>query len=133
MDVQRAGASVLAVFGALALILTALGIYGVIAHGVTIRTREIGIRMALGAKTANVLTQFLREGLGLTLIGVGVGTAVSVASSGVLASFLFGLAPTDAFTFALGAALLCATALVASYFPARRAARVNPIVALRSE
>lgn len=133
LDAQRAGAALLGVFGALALVLTALGIYGVVAHGVTLRTREIGIRMSLGAQTATVITQFLREGLGLTLIGIGIGIGVSTALSSLLTKFLFGLTPTDVFTFALASAVLCATAFIASFVPARRAAKVDPMVALRTE
>jgi predicted permease len=133
VDGQRAGATLLGVFGALALILAALGIYGVVSHGVTLRTREIGIRMSLGAQRGTVLAQFVREGLTLTLIGVGVGAAASVAVSGVLKTFLYGLAATDVVTFVLGALVLCVVALVASLVPARRAARVDPMVALRSE
>jgi predicted permease len=133
VDGQRAGAALLGVFGVLALALTALGIYGVVAHGVTLRTREIGIRMSLGAQTSTVLAQFVREGLVLTFIGVAIGVVVSAALSRVLAQFLFGLTATDLVTFALGSGVLCVAAFVASIFPARRAAKVDPMVALRSE
>jgi predicted permease len=132
-DKQQAAASMLAVFGTLALLMAALGMYGVTAHGVELRTREIGIRMSLGARAAAVLSLFVREGLGRTAIGVAIGLVISATLSRVLAKFLFGLAATDALTFAGGALVLCAVAAIASYLPARRAARVDPIVALRNE
>ncbi|HYV97705.1 MAG TPA: ABC transporter permease [Gemmatimonadaceae bacterium] len=133
VDAQRAGAVLLAVFGVLALGLAALGIYGVVAHGVTLRTREIGIRMSLGAQAGTVLAGFVREGLRLTFIGIAIGVTASAALSGVLAKFMFGLAPTDVLTFLLGAGVLTGAAFLASVFPARRAARVDPMVALRAE
>jgi predicted permease len=131
VDKQRAASGMLGVFGALALLLAALGMYGVTAHGVTLRTREIGIRVSLGARTVDVLGLFVREGLRLSLIGVGIGLVLSVAISRVLAAFLFGLSATDSLTFVFGAVLLCAVAALASFIPARRAARIDPMVALR--
>jgi putative ABC transport system permease protein len=123
----------LAVFGVLALALAALGMFSVTAHGVAQRTREIGIRMSLGASAPDVLTLFVREGLGRCAIGVVAGLAVSAALSKVLSSFLFGLAATDVLTFATGAAILLSVAAFASYLPARRAARLDPMIALRHE
>jgi putative ABC transport system permease protein len=131
VDKQRAASGMLGVFGALALLLAALGMYGVTAHGVTLRTREIGIRVSLGARTVDVLGLFVREGLRLSMIGVGIGLVLSVAISRVLAAFLFGLSATDSLTFLFGALLLCGVAAVASFIPARRAARIDPMVALR--
>jgi predicted permease len=131
VDKQRAASGMLGVFGALALLLAALGMYGVTAHGVTLRTREIGIRVSLGARTADVLALFVREGLRLSVIGVVIGLVASVAVSKVLAAFLFGLSATDALTFVFGAVLLCGVAALASFIPARRAARIDPMVALR--
>jgi len=133
LDRQRASSSLIAVFGALALVLAALGMYGVAAHGVTLRTREIGIRMSLGARAADVLAMLVREGLRLAAVGVVAGLLISGAVSKVLGNFLYGLRATDALTFAAGAALLCAVAAIATYLPARRAARVDPMVALRFE
>lgn len=132
-DLQRASASMLAVFGILALVLAALGMFSVTAHGVALRTKEIGIRMSLGAQRTNVMALFVREGLVRSMIGVAIGLAVSAGLSTVLASFLFGLKPTDLLTFAGGALVLCTVAAVASFIPSRRAARVDPLVALRHE
>ena len=133
VDTQRAGAALLGVFGTLALALAALGIFGVIAQGVATRTREIGIRMSLGAQTADVVRTFVREGVGLTLIGAAIGLAMSFAVSTLLANLLFGLTPTDALTFTYAVLTLVMVAIVASWLPARRAARVDPLVALRTE
>jgi ABC-type antimicrobial peptide transport system permease subunit len=133
IDGQRAGAAMLGVAGVLALALAALGIFGVIAHGVTTRTREIGIRMSLGARAADVMMQFVREGLRLTAVGAGVGLALGMIISKLTASFLFGLAPTDLFTVIGAVAVMAVAALVASVIPARRAARVDPMIALRAD
>ena len=133
MGVERAASSLLGVFGVLALLLAALGIYGVTAHGVTLRTKEIGIRMALGAQAPHVLGMFVGEGLRFSTVGVAVGLALSATAARILESFLFGLHATDAMTFAAVAVLLCLVALLASYLPARRAAAVEPLRALRHE
>lgn len=133
VDKQRAAASLLGVFGAVTLLLAAIGIYGVASHAVSLRTREIGIRMSLGARAADVLRMFVRETLTLAIVGVVVGLALSAAASQLLASFLFGLRPTDAMTFAGAAAVICLVAVAASYIPARRAARVDPLRALRHD
>lgn len=132
-DKQQAASSMLAVFGALALILAALGMFSVTAHGVAMRTREIGIRMALGARTMDVSRLFVREGLRRSVVGVAIGLAISAGLSKLLATFLFGLTATDTLTFAGAAGVLCLVAAVASYIPARRAARVDPVVALRAD
>jgi putative ABC transport system permease protein len=133
MGVQRGASSLLAVFGVLALLLAALGIYGVTAHGVTLRTKEIGIRMSLGAQAPQVVGMFVGEGLRLSTVGVAVGLALSAAAARVLETFLFGLHATDAMTFAAVAVLLCSVAMLASYLPARRAAGMDPLRALRHE
>jgi predicted permease len=123
----------LATFAALALLLGAVGIYGVIAYTVTRRTREIGVRMALGAKAGDVLGMVLREGGRLAALGVGIGIIGALAASRLLAGFLYGVTPSDPTVFISVSLLLGAAALLASLIPALRAARVDPLVALRSE
>ncbi len=130
---RRASASLIAVFGMLTLLLASIGVYGVAAHSVSRRTREIGIRMSLGAHATDVLRLFVRESLSLSLIGVLIGLAISAAVSRILTSFLFGLTAMDALTFAAASTILCMVALAASYVPARRAAHVDPLVALRHD
>jgi putative ABC transport system permease protein len=108
-------------------------VYGVVAHGVALRTREVGIRMSLGARAADVFRMFVRESLSLALIGVAIGLGISAATSRLLTSFLFGLTATDGITFIGGSMVLCLVAIVATYLPARRAAHVDPLVALRHD
>jgi putative ABC transport system permease protein len=133
VNLRRAVVSLLSVLGVLTLVLASVGIYGVAAHSVSMRIREVGIRMSLGARGSDVLRMIVRETLSLSLIGVAVGLAISVAGSMLLASFLFGVTPTDAATFTGGAVILCLVSLAASYIPARRAARLDPLMALRRE
>ena len=128
----RMGATLLAVFALLALTLTCVGIYGVMAYSVTQRTKEIGIRMALGAEHTRVLRMILSHSVKLTSLGVAIGQVVALATTRLIASLLF-VSPTDGWTFAGVGMLLAGVALVASYLPARRAARVDPLVALRYE
>lgn len=130
---QRAAAAMLGVLGTLALGLAALGLYGVMAQSVAARTREIGIRMSLGARSAEVVRGFVRDGLVLTLVGAAIGVGMSLVASRALGSLLFGLTATDGLTFGYACALLGVVALVASVIPARRAARVDPVTALRAE
>jgi len=110
-----------------------VGVYGVIAYAATRRTREIGIRMALGARAASVRRLFLRDGLTLAGIGIVLGVVASLALTRVMTALLFGVAPTDPLTYATASAGLAAVALLATWLPARRAARVDPAVVLRAE
>jgi predicted permease len=119
--------------GTIALLLALLGIYGVVAYSVAQRTREIGIRVALGAARGAVLRLVLRQGMRTTAIGLAVGAAASFGATRLLASFLFGVPPTDVVAFGGATVLLSAAALVATWLPARRASRVDPMIALRAE
>ncbi len=129
----RLGTSLLSLFAAMALVLAAIGIFGVISYSVSQRTREIGIRMALGAQRENVLKQVLEEGARLAAIGLAAGLAGSFAATRLITRLLFGVKPTDPLTFAAVAVILIGVTLAASYIPARKATRVDPIVALRYE
>ena len=130
---QRMSVIVLVTFAIVALTLASLGLYGVIAHSVTERTHEIGVRMALGAEARHVLGLMIRQGLTTTAIGAAIGVAGAVALSRWIQDLLFGVTPTDPATFAVVVATLLAVALVACYVPAWRATRVDPTMALRSE
>ena len=130
---RRFQMTLLLVFAGLALALAVIGIYGVISYLVTQRTREIGIRMALGAQRRHVVGMVVRQGLGLTLVGVGLGVAGALAAVRTLEKLLFGVSATDPVTFATMVAILAGVALAASYIPARRASRIDPVVALRYE
>jgi putative ABC transport system permease protein len=123
----------LAIAAAVALLIGVVGIYGVIAHAASQRTREIGVRVALGAQIGDVRRLFLRQGLWLTGIGIAIGLGVAVVLTRVLAAYLFGVDPIDPLTYSVVSVLLAGVSLMAIYLPARRAARVDPIVALRAD
>lgn len=130
---QRAGAKLLGLFGLLALVLAAVGIYGVVAYSAAQRTHEIGIRMALGARRRDALLIVLKWSLVSVAVGTALGLIAAFAATRVLSSFLYEISPTDPVAFLGAAALLGAIALFASYLPARHAARVDPMIALRAE
>jgi putative ABC transport system permease protein len=130
---RRTPMLLLSAFAGAALLLAMIGIYGVTAYYVTQRTQEIGIRMALGAQVSDVLKLVLKSGMALTFIGIAAGIAGAFAVTRWMATLLFGVKPTDALTFAIVSICLIVTALLACYFPARRATKVDPLVALRYE
>jgi putative ABC transport system permease protein len=129
----RLAATLLSVFGGLALLLASIGLYGVMAYVVGQRRREIGVRLALGAQQRDVFRIVIKEGMTLVAAGLALGVAVAVAGTRLLTTFLYGIEPTDATTFIGIALLLMAVALAANYLPARRAARTDPMQALRAE
>jgi MacB-like periplasmic core domain/FtsX-like permease family len=129
----RIGALVLGAFGALALLLAAVGLYGVISHSVNRRTREVGIRIALGAERGQVLRLILAEGGRLALVGIALGTVASAGLGQVLESLLYGVSSFDPIAYALAAGVLMIVALVANLVPALTAATVDPVRALRTE
>ena len=123
----------LGIAASVALLIGVVGIYGVIAYAVAQRTREIGIRMALGAQIADVQNMFLRQGLWLTATGILIGIGVAMVVTRVMSAFLFGVGPMDPVTYAAVSGTLAAVAIVGTYLPARRATRVDPLAALRAE
>jgi putative ABC transport system permease protein len=130
---RRFQATLLQAFAGLALVLAVIGIYGVLSDAVSRRTREIGVRMALGAQPGQVLRLVLGEGMGLALGGLALGLPASLALARTLKSFLFGITPGDPVTLVALSVVLALSALLAAYVPARRATRVDPMAALRAQ
>ncbi len=130
---QRFAMLLFSIFAAGALLLASLGIYGVLSYIVGQRTREVGIRMALGAQKGDVMRAVLRDGAGMTLPGIGIGLVVALGMSRLMSAMLFGVTPTDIVTFASVPLVLCVVAIMACYLPARRAARLDPMQALRAD
>jgi ABC-type antimicrobial peptide transport system permease subunit len=130
---QRTAATLVGVYGVLALVLAAIGLYGSMAYSVSRRTREMGVRMALGARASEVRRHVLAQALRVALVGALIGLAAAVPATRFLRSQLFGVQPTDPFTLIGVIVVLATAATAAAYLPARRATRVDPVVALRSE
>jgi len=133
LETRRFAVMLLGIFGGLALLLAAIGLYGVLAFAVSQRTREIGIHMALGAQGRDVLGMVIKEGMSLVLFGVVVGVVGSYALTRAMRSLLFDVSATDPTTFSFVPLLLAVVGFIACYIPARRATRVDPLVALRYE
>ena len=130
---RRFNMELIAIFAVTALLLAAAGLYAVIAYLVSQQTREIGIRLALGATPRHILRLMMGQGMKLTLIGVAIGFVGAIAVTRLMRSLLFAVAPTDLMTFAISAIVLIVVALLACFIPAQRATKVDPLVALRYE
>lgn len=130
---RRFSMLLLTIFAAVAMLLAAIGLYGVMSYSVAQRTKEIGIRMALGARRPDVVALVVKQGMTLVLVGISAGTVLSLGMARLIAGMLFGISATDPLTFVGVALLLGAVAFLANYLPARRGASVDPMVALRYE
>ena len=128
---QKVAASLMGALGLVCLLLAALGSYSVMSYSVSQRVPEIGIRMAMGARPANVIAMIVRQGMGLALAGMAIGTIAALATTRMVASMLFGVDASDPATFVLAAMFLGAIALLAAWLPAYRATRIDPLTALR--
>jgi len=133
LSVERLFATLSSFFGILALLLACIGLYGVMSYGVARRTNEIGIRMAMGASAPRVTGMVMRETMWVVWVGVAIGLGAALAGTRLIASMLFGLAATDALTISFAVLTMVSVAAVAGYLPARRASKVDPMVALRYE
>jgi ABC-type antimicrobial peptide transport system permease subunit len=129
----RLGATMFAIFGGLALVLATVGLYSVIAYSVTQRTHEMGVRIALGARVANVVTMIVRDALGVVLLGVAIGLALALSAGRWMAPLLFQVSPKDPRVYVAVTLVLVGVAVVASWLPAMRASRVDPSTALRAD
>jgi predicted permease len=127
------GAAFAGTLGALGLILAVVGVYGVVSYSASQRTNEIGIRMALGAQSADILKMVVSEGLGLVLVGLGIGLAAALGLTRLMSNMLFGIKPYDPVTYTSAVVLLLAVAFVACFIPAHRSTRIDPMIALRYE
>ncbi len=133
LDQEKLIAELVSFFGLLALLLACIGLYGVMAHGVVRRTKEIGIRMALGAERRSIIWMVLRETLVLILVGVAIGVPAAIGAGRLVSSQLFGLGAADPLTLVAATLILTVVAVLAGLLPARKASRVNPLIALRYE
>jgi putative ABC transport system permease protein len=133
IEPQRFYATLVTTFAAVALALAAIGLYGVIAYAVSQRAHELGVRVALGATGERIATMVVRQGLILSFVGVAIGVAGALMVTRVLGALLFGVSALDPFTFAAVPLLLVVVAVAASYLPARRASRVDPLIAMRGD
>jgi putative ABC transport system permease protein len=130
---RRFSMLLLTIFAAVAMLLAAVGLYGVMSYSVAQRTKEIGVRMALGARRPDVLALIVKQGMALVLMGIAAGTILALGMTRLISGMLFGITASDPLTFVAVAALLGGVAFFANYLPARRAASVDPMVALRYE
>jgi len=133
LDVERSMAALLASLSILGMFLAAVGLYATVAYLVNRRTHEVGIRMALGARRADVLRVVMAQGLRLSVAGAGIGLVAAIAASRLVSRFIYGVRPTDPLSYLAAILVAVGVALLASYFPARRATKVDPMVALRYE
>ncbi|HEX3231856.1 MAG TPA: FtsX-like permease family protein, partial [Pyrinomonadaceae bacterium] len=130
---EKLVAELVSFFGLLALLLACIGLYGVMAHGVVRRTKEIGIRMALGAERGRIVWMVMRETLLLVLLGIAIGVPIALGAARLISSQLFGLNPADPLSLIVAALVLTGVACLSGFLPARKASKVNPLIALRYE